>query len=296
MTKIPYLHHGKDKTELIKKYYIALFLLLLFGIYKNGILLYQHDFIPFYQIFLPLYFYGISMVVGLLLSLIWQERPIENIFIALLVSCSISINTNFILYPVLLFIGLFIGKFLLKKSKMRFHTVSFARLILILGLLLNAYSYLNIAEKLNKFNYNLFDLFIGYGVGGIATTSILLLIVSFIILCTSQFYKKIIPITSTLSFVLLNLISFIFTKDAQILTILLNGNIYFGFLFVSTDFLSTPSDKKGMMIYGMLIGLFSFLFQLAGLIYEASYLAIFLLSFFTPFIDKISNQKYYKNS
>ena len=290
MNRIPYLHYEKDQNSLIKAYYIALIPLLLFGFYKNGVMLYQNDYISFGDLLIPLYFYFISAVVGFLVAYITKEDKSQIILYALLISCSISVNTNLFLYPVLLFVGLFISIYL--AHKWRIHAVSLTRIILILALFLGTYSYLNVSEKIGAFNYDLWDLFFGYGSGGIATTSFLFLLFSFLILIFNPFYKKWIPLSASASFAILFFLLFLFTKDAYYLESILNGTVYFGFVFIATDFYVTPSSKKGMIIYGLLIGILSALLGIFLPFYEISYISIFLISFFIPFLDRICYQKY----
>jgi len=138
MNRVPILHNNTDKKDLIKKYYIALIPLILFSIYKNGILLFNNDLINISKIFTPLYFYIISIIVGFIASKILKDNTKENILICLIVSSTISINTNMIIYPILLFVSLFIGKVITTKTKLQFNIGSFMRLILILALLLNS--------------------------------------------------------------------------------------------------------------------------------------------------------------
>lgn len=63
-----YLHYEKDKKSLIRAYFWALIPIILFSFYKNGILLYQNGYISFLDMFLPFYFYLISVLVGYLVS------------------------------------------------------------------------------------------------------------------------------------------------------------------------------------------------------------------------------------
>ena len=294
MTKGPILHSTNDKQDLIKKYYLALIPLIIFSIYKNGILLYTNDLINISKIFIPIYFYSISILIGFLISKILKDSSKENILICLIISCTISINTNLIIYPILLFVSLFIGKVIIAKSRLKFNLGSFARITLILALLLNSYSYLNIAEKLNKFNYNYFDIFLGLGKGAIGATSILILIISLIILSTSRYYKKLITIVSSLTFIIINLIIILVTKNYNYLSILLNGINYFSFIFLASDLYTSPINKEGKIVYGLLIGLLTSILSYTGLVYEASFISIFFISLFIPLINKICNKKYLK--
>lgn len=290
MSKVPYLHYPKDKDHLIHAYFWALVPLLFFGFYKNGILLYQNEFISFFDLFLPLYFYLISGIVGLLVAVIFKGCKKEMVLFSLILSCTISINTNVILYPIVLFVAMVIANFF--RQKWNFHSLAFVRILLILALVVNSYSYLNIAEKLNAFNYDLFDVFLGYGVGALASTSIFCLIFAFFFLLLQRFYKKMIPIMASLSFCLFLLLFYFVTKDVYYLECLLQGSVYFSFIFLGADLYVSPSTKWGMMIYGMMIGVLTAFLALFLPIYEVGFFAILLASFTIPFLRRLEAKKY----
>lgn len=292
MNKIPLLHYEKDQNSLLKSYYFALIPLILFSIYKNGILLYQANLINFIDIFNPLIIYFLSLSVGLILSFITKEKPQYNILICLICGASISLNSNALIYAILLFVVLFILKYITNHTSLNFNSISLTRLLLLLSLFLNSYSYLNIGEKLHKFNYNLFDIFIGHGAGGIATTSLLLVIISFIILALNKYYKKAIALSSCLIYFILGLIYLLISHNYEYLSLLFNGTIYFSFIFIAADLKVSPYSFQGMIIYGLAIGLISFILSLILNIYEAGYISIFLVSLLIPLINKIINKKY----
>lgn len=284
------LHYNKDKNHLVNTYYIALIPLLLFSFYKNGILLYQNDFISFWDMFLPFYFYIIGGLVGFLVAWISKRDIKEFVLYGLILSCTISINTNMIVYPILMFVSLFVSSYLSLKKE--FNILASTRLFLLLALLLNSYSYLNVAEKLNAFNYGVFDLFFGYGVGGIASNGLFFVLLAFLILSFNKFYKKIIPMVASLVFFAFFLFLFLITKNISYLDLLVNGSVYFGFVFVGADLYVTPSTKKGMTLYGTIIGLLTTILALFLPIYEVAYLSIFLCSFFVSVFDRFFEKKY----
>lgn len=289
MNKLSYLHYDKDKNSLVKAYFIALIPLLLFSFYKNGILLYQNGLISFIDMFIPLCFYGISSIVGFLVAYINKSDKWEYVLYALILACTVSINTNMLIYPIVLFVSLFIASFLKKKKE--FNLLAFTRILLILALLLNSYSYMNVAEKINTFNYNYFDIFIGYGVGGLASNSLFFCLIAFIILCFNKFYKRVIPIISSISFFLVLLILFFITKNNIYLENLINGSAYFAFVFVGADLYVGPCTKIGKIIYGLVIGLFTAILSSFVPIYEVPYIAILFFSFFFLIFDKIAYKK-----
>ena len=143
----------------------------------------------------------------------------------------------------------------------------------------------------DKFNYNLFDIFLGYGIGGVASTSLIVLIISLIILLFNKYYKRYIVLTSTLSFLLIMFI-FIFLGNTNYLNIILNGYVYFAFVFVGADLYNSPNTNKGMLIYGLIIGILSAIFTILFNFYEAPYLSILISSMFIPLLNKLDNNKY----
>ncbi len=278
MSKIPYIHYSKDKNNLINLYYMALGILIIFSIYKNGILLYQNNLIHLTSIFSLFYFYITSILISILAAYLLKASYKETILLGLIVTCSISINTNKLIFPILLFVAIFISKYLKEKKNYFIHTSAFTRVLLILGVLIGNYSYLNVGEKLGKFNYSLLDIFLGFGPGGLATTSFMLILFCFLILASNRFYKKNIFLSATISFLALNAIYVLITKDISFLEKTLNGTVYYSFLFFAPSLNCTPYREKNMITYGSLIGIISFILSLIFNIYEAGILSVFIVS------------------
>ncbi len=285
-----YIHYKKDKDHLLHITYLALIPFLLFGFYKNGLLLYFNDLITFQDIFIPLYFYVISIFIGFFVAKILKESKKEQILFSLILSCTVSINTNIIFYPIVLFISLIITNVL--NHKITFNNLSLAHLLLLFALFMQSYSYLNVGEKIEAFNYDLFDIFLGFGSGGLATTSFLFVLIGFIILASQKFYKKIIFIASSLSFFSILLFLFLFTQNSTYLQIMFNGTVYFGFLFVGAHLFVSPNTKQGMLLYGFAIGILSAILTIFLPFYEVSFISIFLISIFIPIINQIFAKKY----
>lgn len=286
--RIPILHYGKDKKTLVDSYLLALFFLLVFGFYKNGILLYQNGLIKSSNMFLPIYFYAISVIVSLIVAIIMREDIRENILMGLVASCSVSINSNMLMYPIVLFIGLFITNYL--RKKFTFNKDALIHMFLLLALLFGTYSYLNIGEKLGTFNYDLFDIFLGHCEAGIASSSLFMVLIGLIILSINKYYKKEIPISAGICFILtVSVLGLIFKKDVW--HIVFNGSVYFSFVFGAANIYDSPSDKKGMVIYGTLIGFWAGLISMFNL-YEAGFASILLMSLFIPIFNRLTAKKY----
>ena len=90
-------------------------------------------------------------------------------------------NINVLLYTIALFISSILCLFLEKFC--RFNKIAFCKLFIALcTLIFSNYTYLNIAEQMNIYHLNYWDLLWGRNIGGIATTNIIFGIIILIIL------------------------------------------------------------------------------------------------------------------
>lgn len=67
---------------------------------------------------------------------------------------------------------------------------------------------------------------------------------------------------------------------------LFSGGMILGAVFMATDMVSSPVTHKGMIIYGVGIGFFTFLLRYFGSLPESVSLAILLINIFVPTIDR----------
>ena len=254
-------------------YLISLLPLILFGFYKNGINLYLKGLINIFNMFKPILFIIIGFIIGILVNIIYEKyinknksKVIDIIFSSfhpiygILIACISSINTNLILFTIITFIVLFISKFL----SLKINYIALTSLIIFFIMsMTNKFTFLNVYEASTNFNMNAIDYLFGKGSGGIFTTNILLLIVSYIILYNSKTYKKNIPIISTITFSILTIIYSILTNNiGNILNMLFTNGILFSFVFIATDFISSSYTKNGIIIYSILVGILTFVLYL----------------------------------
>ena len=254
-------------------YLISLLPLILFGFYKNGINLYLKGLINIFNMFKPILFIIIGFIIGIIVNIIYEKyihknksKLIDIIFSSfhpiygILIACISSINTNLILFTIITFIVLFISKFL----SLKINYIALTSLIIFFIMsMTNKFTFLNVYEASTNFNMNAIDYLFGKGSGGIFTTNILLLIVSYIILYNSKTYKKNIPIISTITFSILTIIYSILTNNiGNILNMLFTNGILFSFVFIATDFISSSYTKNGIIIYSILVGILTFVLYL----------------------------------
>lgn len=252
---------------------VALIPLLLAGFYKNGIKLYTSGFANIFNMFKPLIFDILGLIIGMLVPFIYDKvKHINNKFIdylsisnypfyGLLLASIISINTPIYLFVIVCFICLFIFK-LFKRKYINIVAIMGLIIIIIMNIV-GDFSFLNIYEKTNNLHLSPLDYIMGMGSGGINTTNIILLLVSVIILFSRDFYKKEIPIYSFITYFILVVILGI-TKNDIILVLdsLFSSSILFTFVFIATDYKTSPITKLGMIIYAILIGVITFVLYL----------------------------------
>ena len=254
-------------------YIISLLPLLLFGFYKNGINLYIKKYVGIYGLLKPLIIILLGFIIGVLVNIIYEkiikksDGKFKDIILSsfhplygLLIGSIISINTNLLLFSVITFIVLFISKFLTLKI----NYIALAGLIIIFIMnMLNEFTFLNIYEQNNNFNMTTIDYMLGKGSGGLITTNILLLIISFIILYNLKTYKRIIPIVSTIVFIILTICYSLYINNiGGILDMLFTNGILFSFVYIGSETVSSSYTKNGIIIYSILLGLITFLLYL----------------------------------
>lgn len=277
-------------------YLLSLLPLILFGFYKNGINLYIKGYIGIIGMLKPLLFILIGLTIGILVNIIYEKyikKSNDNIreiifssfhpIYGILVSCIISINVNILLFTIVTFIVLLISKFI-NNNKVNYITISGLIIFFIMNIT-GKFSFLNIYESSNNFKMNAVDYLFGRGSGGIFTTNVILLIISFIILYNSKIYKKVIPIFATISFSILTCLYCIITNDiTNIMNMLFTNGILFSFVFIATEPTTSSYTKHGMVIYGSIVGILTFLLYLVQPALS-SLGAILITSIFSSLID-----------
>lgn len=276
-------------------YIISLLPLILFGFYKNGISLYIKKYISVLEMFKPLLIILLGFIIGIIVNIIYEKKVKKNksslndiIFSSLhpiygiLIGGISSINTNILLFILVTFIILLISKFI--KNKINYIVLASLIIFFIMNVF-NKFSFLNIYEVSNKFNMNAIDYLFGKGSGGIITTNILLLIISYIILYNSKIYKRNIPIYSFISFLILSIIyCFIKNDIGNIMNMLFTNGILFSFVYIASEPNSSSYTRLGSSLYGIIVGILSFIFYLINPALS-SLGGIFIASILNSFID-----------
>lgn len=142
----------------------------------------------------------------------------------------------------------------------------------------------------------LIQCFIGLKPGTIGEVSAAALILGFAYLLIRRVVSIKIPAAYIISFAVL---SFIFGKDAmdfeytayQILT----GGLLLGAFFMATDYTTTPTTSKGMVIFGIGCGVLTFLIRRFGGYPEGVSFSILLMNLASPLIERFTVPKSFGN-
>jgi electron transport complex protein RnfD len=137
------------------------------------------------------------------------------------------------------------------------------------------------------------DPFVGNIPGSIGEVSALLLLLGAIYLFAKKIITWEIPVSYFLSFALLTWIfggrvhgGAAFTGD--VLFHVLSGGFMLAVLYMATDMASSPITRRGMLIYGLGVGFFTFLIRTYGSFPEGASLAVILMNVFVPLINRFT--------
>jgi electron transport complex protein RnfD len=130
-------------------------------------------------------------------------------------------------------------------------------------------------------------LFLGIHEGCIGESSILLILIGFIILFLSKTIDWRVPVSMTVS---LFVFSFLFGRDP--LFAVLSGGMLFGAVFMATDYVTAPLTATGKLIFGFGAGLITALIRQWGNYPEGVTYAILIMNAVTPFLNKLIQKKY----
>ena len=293
--------HLKSKYSnfnIVLMYYVIVSILTVYATYKNGIVLFNKHLIGFISIFKPIIIVLIATFIPLLINYIYKtyikkEKYIlkEDYFPVYmsLISLSLPININIFLFLGITIIFSIIRLFY--KFSINYYAIIKLLTILLL-IVLGKYTYASIYDLNIETNLTTLDMVFGRGIGGIATTNIILLVICYLILCFNFTYKKEIPIISFVSYILTVVIYSIIFHSNIIFNVkeLINSEFIFAVTVIATMSFYSPVDFKSRVIFAILIGVLSFIFNLIFNIYEGVFIAILVSNVIILIINKIGSE------
>ena len=276
-----YLKSKNNENKILVKYILLLIPFLIYGFYKNGILLYKGEYVNILNMFKPLILTIISILISYLFTKYKKEEFISHrLYLNILSSLIVLPNTNIFIYLIILFLVNILYTF--KKVNISLITIL---LLIIVSMIFSKYLFLNVYEESVNHSYSITNYLFGNGSGGISNTLFIYSILVFIYLICDFSYKKHIVVTSLTVYYILLIISFVLFKKFDY-NLLLNNNLVFSFIFLNTISIFTPYTKGGCYLYGFILGLISFCFSFID-INLGVYLISLILSFTSLYFDKI---------
>ncbi len=268
----------KNTKSLIIQNILIFIPFLLYGIYKNGFLIYEKGLINLVSVFKPFFLIIIGIIIKIGIDiLMYKKIKIDYNFVyVFLVGMIMPYNINYLIYIITFLISYFLALLAEKKLKLEFNKVCFIYLIIILiNSLFNSFNYQNILESNYNYSFTFLDLLMGRNIGGVSSTSIFFSLISYVYLTYSIYYKKDIPFIINLTYLLIIFIYFFITHDN---TILLNSELIFASIFVATLPEYSPYKVINQIIYSILIGLIASFISIFFNSIISIYIAIFLVS------------------
>lgn len=144
----------------------------------------------------------------------------------------------------------------------------------------------SMATPLTTDKYSYIDLFMGRIPGSLGETFKFLIVLAFLYLVIRRVISPVIPLVTVGTVALM---SVIFGLDP--LYMILSGGLLFGAVFMATDYVTSPINWKGHIIYGVGIGALTFLIRHFGYLPEGVSYAILLMNLFVPYINRITAPK-----
>lgn len=283
-----YLKSKNNENKILLKYILLLIPFLIYGFYKNGILLYKGEYVNIFYMFKPLILTIISILISYLFTKYKKEEFISyRLYLNILSSLIALPNTNIFIYLIILFLVNILYTF--KKVNISLITVL---LLIIVSMIFSKHLFLNVYEESVNHSYSITNYLFGNGSGGISNTLFIYSILIFIYLICDFSYKKHIVLTSLTVYYILLALSFVILKKFDY-NIALNNNLIFAFIFLNTISIFTPYTKGGCYLYGFILGLFSFIFSFIDInlgVYLVSLILSLVFPYFDKFILKISSK------
>ena len=138
------------------------------------------------------------------------------------------------------------------------------------------------------------DLFLGNMGGSIGEISALALLIGFAFLLIKKIITWHIPISILLTvFIFTGILNFVNPEIYLMTPIfhLLTGGLMLGSIFMATDYATSPMTTRGMLIYGVGIGIITVIIRIFGAYPEGVSFAILIMNGFTPLINNYIKPK-----
>ncbi len=280
-----YLKSKKNIMDFSCLYFISVLPLIIYGLYKNVFLVFRDGDFSFLEIINPILILALPVIIILLYNMLhnnfckfcYDDLPWLFVFFFLPPNSNVLISTSIFLV------------FYLVSKKIDYKinlTTLFKLVVVLVFVFFELYSYQNLLEMNFELNYNTYDMVFGKLVAGTFSSHLILTILTFLMLCTSNYYKKSIPLIAGSIYTLLVFIFSFFIND---IFVNISGVLLF-FVLLGSFSIYTPVDDKKVVIYSSLLGILTFVNIFIFNHYEAPFVALLILQIIKLSTGKVSKK------
>ncbi len=132
-----------------------------------------------------------------------------------------------------------------------------------------------------------FDLLIGQNGGCLGEVSALALLLGLAYMLWKRIITWHIPVSILATVFVFSGIMYLVNPEIYVNPVLqlLSGGLMLGAIFMATDYVTSPMSHKGMLVYGVCIGILTVVIRLFGAYPEGMSFAILIMNAFTPLIN-----------
>lgn len=258
---------------------------VIFGWYKFGYLDYSKNLVSLVSSFKVGWLLLINIIITCFIQFIVKDKYPYYYYEIVLLTLLLPIRIPYFIDILVVLIYNILRKHL---NNYHFNSVAIFKLIITLILMvMGKNNYLSLYQEQVASIYKTSDLVWGASIGSIGSTNLVVLILSYLLLCNVDIYKKDIPWYALIGYSLaLGIYGFINNSIIDLIKLTLNSTVIFSFIFISTINISSPIGKKLKRIYGLLVGIISFIFLQINP-YDAAVIAVVISNLICNFIYEI---------
>lgn len=258
---------------------------VIFSWYKFGYLDYSKNLVSLVSSFKVGWLLLINIIITCFIQFIMKDKYPYYYYEIVLLTLLLPIRIPYFIDILVVLIYNILRKHL---NNYHFNSVAIFKLIITLILMvMGKNNYLSLYQEQVASIYKTSDLVWGASIGSIGSTNLVVLILSYLLLCNVDIYKKDIPWYALIGYSLaLGIYGFINNSIIDLIKLTLNSTVIFSFIFISTINISSPIGKKLKRIYGLLVGIISFIFLQINP-YDAAVIAVVISNLICNFIYEI---------
>ena len=258
---------------------------VIFSWYKFGYLDYSKNLVSLVSSFKVGWLLLINIIITCFIQFIVKDKYPYYYYEIVLLTLLLPIRIPYLIDILVVLIYNILRKHL---NNYHFNSVAIFKLIITLILMvMGKNNYLSLYQEQVASIYKTSDLVWGASIGSIGSTNLVVLILSYLLLCNVDIYKKDIPWYALIGYSLtLGIYGVINNSIIDLIKLTLNSTVIFSFIFISTINISSPIGKKLKRIYGLLVGIISFIFLQINP-YDAAVIAVVISNLICNFIYEI---------